>query len=131
MDTKILLSIKPKYSRAIFQGKKNYEFRKSIFRQKVKTVYVYSSLPDGKVIGLFDIGEVIEGSPVEIWNKVGNQGAISKKDFFDYFGDSPRAYAIEIINPIEYKPHKIISMSQVPQSFRYLLDINKISKTIL
>ncbi|MDD8572078.1 ASCH domain-containing protein, partial [Escherichia coli] len=49
---KVLLSIKPEYAESILSGKKKYEFRKNIFRNKnVDTIVIYATMPVGKVIG--------------------------------------------------------------------------------
>lgn len=43
---KILLSIKPEFADKIFEGTKQFEFRKSIFKDKtVRKVVVYASSP--------------------------------------------------------------------------------------
>ena len=42
----ILLSIKPKYAEAITEGRKSFEFRKSMFREEsIERIYLYSTLP--------------------------------------------------------------------------------------
>ena len=57
---KVLLAIKEEFASKIFDGSKQYEFRKSIFKDdRVKTVVVYVSSPVQKVIGEFDIDTVI------------------------------------------------------------------------
>ena len=52
----VLLSVKPKYANEIISGRKKYEFRKLIFkRENIEKVYIYSSSPVKKVIGIVDI----------------------------------------------------------------------------
>ena len=64
---KVLLSIKPIFANEIFNGNKKFEYRKSIFKNKdIKTIVVYSTKPIGKIIGEFDIENIIEDSPSEI-----------------------------------------------------------------
>ena len=46
MSIDVLLSIKPVFAKAIFSGKKIYEFRKSVFKDMtIRKVYVYASAP--------------------------------------------------------------------------------------
>ena len=64
---KALLSIKPEFAEAIFNGKKRFEYRKVIFKEKVKYIQVYVTKPVGKIIGEFEIGEIVKD------NQSGNQ----------------------------------------------------------
>ena len=68
---KVLLSIKPEYAESILSGKKKYEFRKNIFRNKnVDTIVIYATMPVGKVIGEFKVGDILALSPSELWDKL-------------------------------------------------------------
>ena len=48
---KALLSIKPEYVEKIISGEKEYEYRKRIFKQKIKSVIIYCTMPVGEIIG--------------------------------------------------------------------------------
>ena len=57
---KALLSIKPEFVSKIFTGEKIFEYRKAVFkRPMVKTVVIYSTMPVGKIVGEFEIEEII------------------------------------------------------------------------
>ena len=56
----VILSIKPRYVKEIEKGNKKYEFRKSIFKKKVKWVYIYSTSPVKKITGRFRIEGIIK-----------------------------------------------------------------------
>jgi len=121
----VILSVKPKYVKKIITREKQYEFRKSIFKDKnVKKVYIYSSAPEKEIIGSFDIGEIIEDHPNNLWRSLWNVSGVSKQDFFTYFTNKQKGFAIEIKklnlfdNPID--PHEVISDFHPPQSFSYL-----------
>ena len=65
---KALLSIKPEFVDKIRTGEKLFEYRKAVFkRQDVKSVVIYSTMPEGKIIGEFEIGEIIKSRPSELW----------------------------------------------------------------
>lgn len=120
----VLLSIKPKYTEAILDGSKKYEFRRTIFRRKdVERVFIYSNSHVRKIVGFFEIEKILEGTPQEIWNTYHGYGGISKRDFFKYFEGSQKAFAIKIKNvhrfsePID--PCPIIENFTPPQSFYY------------
>jgi len=121
---KVLLSIKPEFANKIFDGSKKFEFRKAIFKnQDIKTVVVYASSPVQKVIGEFDIADIISLSPTELWKKTKSKSGISEQFFFEYFADRSIGYAIKIKSATRYK--KPLSLKDdfnafPPQSFMYL-----------
>lgn len=126
----VLLSIKPKYANAILNGEKEYEFRKVIFKEKnVEKVYIYSSSPIKKIVGVFTVGGIIEDHPKRIWKKCQDKSGITKEDFFTYFNGCKKGYAIKIDNlkpmktPLDLK--KIYPDFIPPQSFCYF-DISSI-----
>lgn len=121
----VILSIKPEYVEKITTGEKQYEFRKSIFKDKnVKKVYIYSSAPEKEIIGSFDIGKIIEDHPNNLWKSLWNVSGISKQDFFTYFTNKQKGFAIEIkklnLFDMPIDPHDVISDFHPPQSFSYL-----------
>lgn len=75
---KVLLSIKPEFVKEIFSGNKKYEYRKSIFSRKVKKVIVYSTKPEGLIVGEFTIEKVIEENPNKLWEETKNNSGITK-----------------------------------------------------
>ena len=121
----ILLSIKPKYANAIFKGDKKFEFRKKLFKKKdVRRVYVYSSSPVKKIIGYFEIKDILSATPAKLWHNCQQQAGITKGDFFDYFKDLDSGYALvvgnvyEFVHPLDPKGY-IINFTP-PQSFCYV-----------
>lgn len=121
----VLLSIKPKYVNEIRKEKKRYEFRKSIFKRKgISVCYIYSTHPVKKVVGKFTIGKVIEDHPRNLWASLHIYAGINENDFFKYFGNREKGFAIEInesiffdhpIDPYGLKPDFV-----PPQSFYYI-----------
>lgn len=122
---KILISIKPEFVKEIFSGRKKFEYRKVIFLDKsVKQVVVYSTMPEGKLIGEFTIEEILQDKPNNIWAKTHNHSGISKEFFDSYFDGRSSAYAIRIgklkiyKNPLD--PKELWDSFVAPQSFKYL-----------
>lgn len=67
--TVIVLAIKPKYAKAIYEGRKNWEFRKApppIFRE----MYVYESAPVSAITGTITFGESVTGIPMAVMDIV-------------------------------------------------------------
>ena len=121
---KVLLSIKPEFAFKIFEGKKKFEFRKVIFKNpNVKTVVVYASSPIQRVIGEFEIDNILSSDPTEIWRLTKKYSGISEDFFYEYFADRKIAYAIKIKNTKKYKQplHLQDNFNVVPpQSYLYL-----------
>ena len=121
----VILSIKPKYVDAILRGEKKYEFRKIIFKNKnIDYVYIYSSSPVKKIVALFNVGDIIEDSPKALWDRCKDLSGINDIDFFKYFTDNRKGFAIEIDNLEKLKtpidPKKIMPGFVPPQSFCYV-----------
>lgn len=123
--TGVLLSIKPKYVKAILDGTKQYEFRKKIFRERSQgTVFIYSSSPEKKIVARFRIGEIVQGSPDYLWEEFWNVSGISESDFFEYFAGKETGFAIRIdelekfLEPVD--PYLAFEEFVPPQSWRYV-----------
>ncbi|QSZ66364.1 hypothetical protein RJ40_02045 [Methanofollis aquaemaris] len=124
---RVILSIRPKHVRKIISGKKRYEFRKVIFKDRsVHEIYVYSSSPVKKIVGKFNVGQILEDHPEALWEKVKDDSGLTKSDFYSYFSGKNKGYAIEIVNFVLFEepidPKKIDPKFIPPQSFIYLKD---------
>ena len=120
-----LLSIKPKYVEAIMIGDKRYEFRKSIFRRKnIAKVYIYSTAPVKKIVGTFGIKKIIEDHPKRLWNQLHLFSGLDDIEFFKYFKDIERGFAIDIESVEKFNepidPWDSIPGFVPPQSFYYI-----------
>lgn len=121
---KVLLSIKPEFALRILDGSKKYEYRRSIFkRSDVKTVVLYASHPVKKVIGEFEVGDILYDEPQALWVKTRIYAGLSKKRFLEYFTGRKRGYAIGVKSIAMYDtpfPLKNLMILSPPQSFMYL-----------
>lgn len=127
----VLMSIKPQYANAIMHGSKKVEFRKQIFDTNVERVYVYASHPVKKLIGYFDVDQVICENPNKLWEDYNKVGCISKKDFVSYFNNCSYGYAIAVKEVHRFTKDYLIAeifgkKFQVPQSYRYINNIKTI-----
>lgn len=121
---RVLLSIKPEFAFKIFDGTKKFEFRKVIFKNpNVKTVVVYASSPVQRVIGEFEIEDILSSAPNEIWRQTKQYSGISEDFFYEYFAGRKIAHAIKIKNIKKYRqPLNLQANYNVvpPQSYVYL-----------
>jgi predicted transcriptional regulator len=122
--TKVLLSIKPAFAKEIFNGRKNFEYRKVIFRKpEVDTIIVYASAPISRIIGEFRIAGIHEYSTEDLWRITSDASGISEEEYRAYFRGRDRAYAIEIGERLLYPIPKDIEKEygvRPPQSFMYV-----------
>ena len=120
---KVVLSIKPEYANKIFDGSKKFEFRKSIFKnENIKTILVYSSSPIQKVIGEFQIEEIIKHDLETLWDLTKEYSGITKEYFYEYFADKEQGFAIKIKTKTRYRKPKCLREDfnlTPPQSFAY------------
>ena len=121
---KIILSIKPEFANMIFEGDKKFEFRRSIFKNKdVSKVIVYASSPISKVIGEFEIGEILFKDLGSLWDETKEFSGITEDYFYNYFIGKENGFALEVKKFKRYKKELCIreSFGKVPpQSFAYL-----------
>ena len=118
-----ILSIKPQFVNEIIAGRKGYEFRKQGFKQEVAIIYVYASSPICRIVGEFELGDILEGTPEHIWSLTANRSGISKSYFDHYFMSRDISFALEIRSFKHYKtpidPYTSIEGFHAPQSFCY------------
>src|SRR5215813_7936728 len=76
--THAILSIKPEYAEAIFAGTKRFEFRRTIFREDIKVVVVYTTSPVGQVLGEFSVEGVITDDVDALWKRTEQQAGIER-----------------------------------------------------
>jgi predicted transcriptional regulator len=121
---KVLLSIKPEFADKIFDGTKKFEFRRTIFsKTHINTVIVYASSPVQRVIGEFEISQVLFDDIDTLWRRTREYAGIDEDYFFKYFSDRHKGYAIEIKKVKKYKnPMQLQERFQIqpPQSFAYI-----------
>ena len=122
-ETKVLLSIKPKFANLIFEGVKYYEFRRQIFKKHdINKVIVYASHPVQKIIGEFQIDEIIEDRLDNLWMQTKDGAGISKDYFLKYFDQKKKGFAIKIKKTWLYDDPVSLDRYGLspPQSFCYV-----------
>lgn len=121
---RVLMSIKPEFVKKIASGEKTFEFRKILFKcSGIKTIVVYASSPVSKIVGEFNIDNILTDEPSKIWYLTHEKSGISKKYFDDYFHGKPIAHAISISSFKKYpypRPLSYVNVLRAPQSFCYI-----------
>lgn len=121
---KVILSIKPQFAEKIFKGTKKFEFRRSIFKNpNVKRIIVYASAPISKIIGEFEIEEIIHNELDSLWRDTKRYSGITKDYYFSYFKGKQSGFALKIKKTKRYNKHYSIRERFglfPPQSFAYV-----------
>src|SRR5690349_9280418 len=100
---KVLLSIKPEYVSKILSGEKRFEFRKVGFSNPaVRTVVIYATKPIGKVVGEFEIAQIHQGTPSNIWEQTKAYAGVNKKFYDAYYEGKSKAVAIAVGRVLTY-----------------------------
>jgi predicted transcriptional regulator len=125
MPKSVLLSIKPEFAEMILNGSKRFEFRRVLFKRlDVQKVVIYASHPVKKIVGEFEVEEVLSFSTEILW-QLTREGAGIKKEYFDrYFSGKATGHAIRVAKPKRYKKAQSLSATypvhRPPQSFMYI-----------
>ena len=123
---KVLLSIKQEFVEKIFAGTKKYEFRKTLFkRNDVKHIVVYASAPIKRVVGEFEIKDILSDDVECIWEQTKDYSGITKEFYKSYFQNKKTANAIHIGHLKKYEKARLLSdynIQQAPQSFCYVTE---------
>jgi len=121
MVSNVLLSIRLRFAAAILDGEKRFELRRA--RPHIdpgSRVWMYATKPTGAIVGVFESGEVLSGTPEWLWEQVGRQTALTREEFGDYFRGCVVGHAISVRKPQSVTPTLVPEGSTIPQSYRFL-----------
>ena len=126
MSISAILSIKPTFVEAIFRGEKQFEFRRKLFKtQTPTTIFVYASAPVSKIVGHFEVGDIISNQPSKVWRDTKHAAGIKRSYFFKYFSGCHEAHALKVQKPVRYRRplslSKTFGINRPPQSFCYVI----------
>ena len=120
-----MLSIRPEFASLIYGGKKTVELRRRAPKVAVRRVYVYETLPVGRVTGWFDVVRVSILSRRAAWQLYGRRLAISLRKFRSYLCGSKSAVLFRVGRVRRFQ--RGVSLKRLglksphpPRSFAYL-----------
>lgn len=121
--TQIMLPIHKKYNDLIFDGTKQFEFRKRLVNERIDNIEIYETAPTSKIVGQVSVLGTLSGPPEEVWELTKERAGISEKAFFDYFKNKETAHAYILDKAQRYDRPKSLShykMTAPPQAAVYL-----------
>lgn len=119
-----LMSIRPQFADAIFEGTKRIEFRKRRLAPDINLVVVYATMPVGMVVGIFALGGYDVDRPSLLWKRHRGHTGITRSDFDEYYRGTRLAVGLLVEQAQVFD--EPISLAGVqdglrpPQSFMYL-----------
>ena len=124
-----LMSIKPKWARELYSGKKTVEFRKNS-PSVGSVVFMYECAPVQRVTGAFFVEAVLSAPAYRVWhqcscNKDWKPGSVRSDFLFDYTGGtSATCCAILMASPWRFSPEESVLLEKFavmpPQSWQRL-----------
>ena len=124
-----LMSIKPKWAKELYCGKKTVEFRKSS-PSVGSVVFMYECAPVQRVTGAFFVAAVLSAPAYRVWhqcscNKDWKPGSVRSDFLLDYAGSSSATCcAILITSPWRFSPEESVLLEKFavmpPQSWQRL-----------
>lgn len=120
---KMLLSINPEHVENIISGKKKYEYRRIRCKEPIDKIIIYATAPISQVIGEVEVLEIIEDTPMTVWDETKVYSGISKSFFLEYFSGKSKAVAYHLGSIHKYSKPKNLSefgVRSAPQSFIYI-----------
>lgn len=91
----ILISVKEQYATNIFSGEKTVELRKR--RPNIVSgtrIWIYVTAPTAEIWGYANLVDIKSAPPTVIWDELGSQTGLSKREFDDYFEFCQLAHAL-------------------------------------
>ena len=125
-----LMSIKPKWAKELYVGKKTVEFRKSS-PPVGSLVFLYESAPVRAVTGVFMVSAILSSHASQVWYAtrvlkcVWKSGTVKRDDLFEYAGGAGgKCCAILAEQPYHFPESKWVrpekSAVRPPQSWQAL-----------
>lgn len=128
---RLLMSIRPRFARAVMAGDKHVEIRRSFSKRWVdQRLCIYSSSPDQCLLGEATVISVIEESPEEIWSSYAAQLCCTRTEFEEYSRGASKLVAITLgqvtryERPLPLKEIRALNEGHFspPQSYRAVAD---------
>lgn len=121
----MLLSINPEHVENIVNGRKKYEYRRVRCKEKIDKIIIYATAPVSQVVAEVEVLDIIEDTPMSVWDETKLYSGISKGFFLEYFSGKSKAVAYHLGAIKKYAKPKDLSelgVRYAPQSFVYIVN---------
>lgn len=125
MNRLVVMSIRPRFAKAIYSRTKQFEFRR--VRTQLRSgdlVLVYESAPVSYLTGQFHVGKVVIGSPTDLI-ELEAEGT-SRVAVQHYLLGAQVASAIEVLDPVRWREkvcfNEFLPGYRPPQSYAFVME---------
>jgi len=126
----LLLSLRPRFARAILEGTKTVELRRTRLTASSGTLLIlYASAPVMSVVGVARLASTVIDTPDSVWNRYGHFASVSRAEYDQYFVGARLATAVLLDRPRRLESgYSLAELREAqvkfrpPQSFRYLAE---------
>lgn len=125
----VLLSVRPRYARALLAGTKTAEVRRRFPHQPAgTTLYLYSSTPDRAILGTVQLERIDRPSADRVWHLYRHEIEIDEAALGAYLSRIDSAailrvsHSVRWAHPVSLYDLRLNLGIEPPQSFRYLSD---------
>ena len=122
-----MLSVRPRFAKALLAGTKTAEIRRRFPDVPVgTTVLVYSSSPERALLGTMRVRAVVRSTAADIWRDYQDVIAIDWVELSEYLQGASACSVLELDSPVTWpRPVPLDTLRRTlavepPQSFRYL-----------
>ncbi len=118
-----LVSLYPRFADSILSGEKKVEFRKTRMSEEISRVVIYSTSPVKKVVGYFDVKEIVAKKPLALWKEFKDTSGLEFGEYTEYYNGKEKAFGIVVGNVVKLEtPLNLekLGVNNPPQSFMYL-----------
>lgn len=124
----VLMSIRPRYARLLFDGTKTIELRRvAPAVGPGSLILIYESAPTMALVGAGIVTSLEVGRPGPVWSRVRSGAGVSRAEYDDYFDGAARAAALHLRDVTRFThPIPLADMRRrwpwfrPPQSYRYV-----------
>lgn len=127
-EPSILLSLRPRFARAILDGTKTVELRRRRVRASPGTrLVLYASAPTMAVVGMASLGAVLTCDADAAWENHGPKLGLNRAELDDYLQGRPACLlflegVLKLDEPLRLSDLRQGAQFQPPQSYRFVSD---------
>lgn len=117
-ENEVLISIRPSFANAIFQGSKTVEIRRRIPAiEPGARLWIYVTKPIGEVRGVARVAGIVEGDADAVWRACGLRTGLTRSDFDDYLRGSAKAFGILLKDVKIGQPISMVVLKEIRENF--------------
>lgn len=118
--TDLIVSLHPRWSRAIIAGSKSVEVRRVIPAQPFRRLLLYETAPTSRIVAAVEVSGSSVLRPAELWDEFGSRTGATRAEILAYLRGRRLALAIELgrVTPLDLALSDV-GLRAAPQGWAY------------